>query len=94
MLRKLILLVIIGAIVVASLFVGPKTLDLYWPRYLFRAWRRGRRASLLAAARYEELLALPLEDVRRRLGVAPASEAHPGGILVWNAGDESVAVAR
>jgi ubiquinone biosynthesis protein COQ4 len=84
----------IAAIVLASLVVGPKSLDLFWPRYLFRAWRRGRRASLLAAARYEELLPLPLEEVRRRLGVAPPAEAHPGGILVWNMGDDGFAVAR
>jgi ubiquinone biosynthesis protein COQ4 len=84
----------IGAIVLASLVIGPKTLDLFWPRYLFRAWRRGRGASLLAAARYEELLPLPLEEVRQRLAVAPASEAHPGGILVWNMGDDAIAVAR
>jgi ubiquinone biosynthesis protein COQ4 len=84
----------IGAIVLASLVIGPKTLDLFWPRYLFRAWRRGRRASLLAAARYEELLPLPLPEVRRRLGVAEPAEAHPGGILVWNMGDDAIAVAR
>lgn len=84
----------IGAIVLASLVLGPKTLDLFWPRYLLRAWRRGRRASLLAAARYEELFALPLAEVRRRLGVAPPAEAHPGGILVWNLGDDGFAVVR
>lgn len=83
----------IGAIVLASLFVGPKTLDLFWPRYLLRAWRRGRRSSLLAAAHYEALLPLPLDEVRQRLSVPPASEAHPGGILIWNMGDDSIAVA-
>ena len=84
----------IGAIVLASLFIGPKTLDGFWPRYLFRAWRRGRRASLLAAARYEELLALPLDEVRRRLCVAPPCDAHPQGILVGNSVDDLVAVAQ
>jgi ubiquinone biosynthesis protein COQ4 len=84
----------VGAIVLASLFLGPKSLDGFWPRYLFRAWRRGRRASLLAAARYEELLALPLDEARRRLGIAAPSEAHPKGILVGNIVDDLVAVAR
>ncbi|MGH0030084.1 MAG: Coq4 family protein [Myxococcota bacterium] len=72
----------IGVIVLASAVLGPKTLDLHWPRYLWRAWRRGRRAVLLPAARYEELLPLPLVEVRRRLDVAPPEQAHPGGILV------------
>lgn len=49
--------------------------------YDFRAWRRGRRAARLAAAPWEELLPLRLESVRHLLGIAPAREAHPGGIL-------------
>jgi len=72
----------IGAIVLAAIAKGPKSLDLAWPRYLLRAWRRGHRAVLLAAAAWEDLLALPLEEARRRLGVAPPEVAHPGGILV------------
>ncbi len=72
----------IGAIVVAAALKGPKSLDLAWPRYLWRAWRRGARASLLPAAHYEALLPLPLSEARRRLGVAPPEQAHPGGILV------------
>jgi hypothetical protein len=63
---------------------GPKSLDLVWARYLWRSWRRGRRASLLVAAPYEELLALPLGEARHSLGVAPPDDAHPGGILVAN----------
>jgi ubiquinone biosynthesis protein COQ4 len=78
----------VGAIVLASIVVGPKSLDLAWPRYLWRAWRRGARASLLAAAHYEALLPLPLAEVRRQLGVSPPEEAHPGGILV--ADDEAL----
>lgn len=81
----------IGAIVLASALLGPKTLDMHWPRYLWRAWRRGRRASMLAGARYEELMPLPLEEVRRILGVAPPQVAHPGGILV--ASDEELVAA-
>jgi ubiquinone biosynthesis protein COQ4 len=83
----------IGAIVLAAMLVGPKTLDLFWPRYLFRAWRRGARAALLAAARYEELLPLPLEEARRQLGVSAPADAHPAGILVANLEDVT-AVAR
>lgn len=83
----------IGAILLAAMALGPKSLDLHWPRYLFRAWRRGSRASLLAAARYEELLPLPLEEVRRRLGVSAPEQAHPAGILVATQ-EDLVAVAR
>jgi ubiquinone biosynthesis protein COQ4 len=72
----------IGAIVVAAVLKGPKSLDLAWPRYLWRAWRRGAGASLMPAAHYEALLPLPLSEARLRLGVAPPEQAHPGGILV------------
>ena len=72
----------IALIVLAAAVLGPKDLTLSWPRYLYAAWRRGKRTSLLTAAAYEELLPLPLEEVRRRLGLPTASEAHPGGILV------------
>jgi ubiquinone biosynthesis protein COQ4 len=36
------------------------------------AYRRGRKAALLPAADWEELLELPLDEVRRRLRVEPA----------------------
>lgn len=72
----------IALIVVAAAALGPKDLTLAWQRYLYAAWRRGKRTPLLTVAPYEELLPLPLDEVRRRLGVPPASEAHPGGILV------------
>lgn len=72
----------IGVIVLSTMVVGPKTLAMHWPRYLWRAWRRGRRATLLPAAPYEVLLSLPLDEVRRQLGVTPPEVAHPGGILV------------
>lgn len=74
----------IALIVGAAALVGPKDLKLSWPRYLHAAWRRGKRTSLLTVARYEELLPLPLDEVRRRLGVPPAGEAHPDGIVVAN----------
>ena len=69
----------IGAIVLAAAVAkGPKGLDLSWPRYLWRAWRRGRRARLLPAAHWEALLPLPLDEVRRRLRVSPARSGAPG----------------
>ena len=67
-------------IVLSSALLGPWNLT--WQRYMWRAWRRGRRAELLTAAKWEELLALPLTEARRRLGVSPPDAAHPGGILV------------
>lgn len=48
--------------------------------YLYRAWRRGRRAAWLPALPYEDLLEQPLEAVRRLARIEPASVAHPGGI--------------
>ena len=59
----------------------------HWQRYLSQAWRRGRRAAFLPAARFEELLPRPLADVRRTLGIEPAEVVHPGGIIVGNRSD-------
>lgn len=64
----------------AAAVIGPKSWDLAWPRYLWRAYRRGRRASLLTAAPYEELLPLPVAEVRKRLGIDPAAVWHAEGI--------------
>ena len=47
-------------------------------RNVWQAIRRGRRARFLPAAPFEELLALPLEVARERLGVSPPATAHPG----------------
>jgi len=41
------------------------------------AFVRGRRARFMVAAPFEELLALPLEDARERLGVTPPEVGHP-----------------
>ncbi len=73
----------IGLLVVAAALLGPKTLDCHWQRYLLRCWRRGRRATPLVLARYEELLPQPLDEVRRQLGIEPPETAHPGGVLVF-----------
>jgi ubiquinone biosynthesis protein COQ4 len=72
-------------IVLAAAVLGPKDVMLTWPRYLFRAWRRGVRAERLCVVPYEELLALPLDDVRQRLKIDPPRVAHPDGIIVANA---------
>ena len=50
-----------------------------WPLLLIRAYRRGRQAKPLDAVPYEALLALPLDDVRRKLGIVPIEQAHPHG---------------
>lgn len=42
--------------------------------------RRGAKAGLLMAQPYEELMDVPLDEVRRRLGVPTTEEAHPEGI--------------
>ena len=42
------------------------------------AFRRGRRASFLAAVPFERMLGQPLEEVRNRLGVSTPEDAHIG----------------
>ena len=49
--------------------------------YLWRGWRCGRRARLLAAVSLEDYFALPLDSVRQRLGIEPAAEAYSGHSL-------------
>lgn len=48
-------------------------------RYYRQAVERGRRADLLMAAPWEELLPEPYGVVQRMLGVAPVEVAHPQG---------------
>jgi ubiquinone biosynthesis protein COQ4 len=69
-------------LVAAAAWMGPKSWDLAWPRYLARAYRRGRHAKCLTAAPFEELLPLPLSEVRTKLGVEPAAAWHPDGVRV------------
>jgi ubiquinone biosynthesis protein COQ4 len=77
----------IVAIVIAAGLIGPKDLRFTWQRYLLRAYRRGRRATLLSVVRYEELLDRPLAEVRRLLSIDPPELAHPEGIVVANRDD-------
>jgi len=79
----------IGLIVLAAAALGPRSDRFYWQRYLFRAWRRGRRARWLPAVRYEKLLALPLAEARARLGIDAPEVAHPEGVMVANRDDLS-----
>ena len=51
-----------------------------WSRYLAQARRRGREADNLLVAPYEELLPLPVDEVRDRLRIARTAVAHPQGI--------------
>jgi ubiquinone biosynthesis protein COQ4 len=51
-----------------------------WLRYCYGAYRRGRRAARLVSEPLEEMLHLPIDEVRRRLGVAPTEKVHPEGL--------------
>jgi len=53
-----------------------------WWHYLYRAWRRGRRAVWLPAIRYARLLQRPLEIVRQSLRIQPPHDVHPEGMIV------------
>jgi ubiquinone biosynthesis protein COQ4 len=52
-----------------------------WPRYLWRAYQRGRQAAQLDVLRYEELLPLPLAALRAAVGIESPERAHRGGII-------------
>lgn len=59
---------------------GTTVFGRFLPRYLFEAWRRGRRAVWLAALPYEELLPEPLAQVQRAAAIVPPDVAHAGGV--------------
>jgi ubiquinone biosynthesis protein COQ4 len=52
----------------------------WWARYCYRAWKRGRRAKRLISEPLEEMLDLPIDEARRRLGIQPSPDAHPDGM--------------
>jgi ubiquinone biosynthesis protein COQ4 len=72
----------LALMVLAGAVLGPWDPTFAWQRYLLAAFLRGWSASDLALARYEELLPLPLSEVRRRLAITPPEVAHPDGIVV------------
>jgi ubiquinone biosynthesis protein COQ4 len=51
-----------------------------WMKYLRDAYRHGRDTPSLACVDYEAMLAQPLADVHRQIGVRSMQEAHPTGI--------------
>ncbi len=67
-----------------SLFLGllaaPKRRYPQLLRYILRAHRRGCRARIPLTTRWEELLPLPIEEVRRRLHIDPTAAVHPEGV--------------
>jgi len=77
----------VALIVFAAAVIGTREPSLAWSRYLYRAWRRGRATPWLAVARYEELLPLPLAEVREKLGMPAAALTHPAGIVVASKDD-------
>jgi ubiquinone biosynthesis protein Coq4 len=50
-----------------------------WTRFVIRAFRHGRQTPSLACVDYEAIMALPLDEARRRMGVPSMEEAHPTG---------------
>jgi ubiquinone biosynthesis protein COQ4 len=53
---------------------------LEWPRYCYRAYVRGRRAARLVSEPIEEMMDLPVDEVRRRLRISATERVHPEGI--------------
>jgi ubiquinone biosynthesis protein COQ4 len=58
-----------GYRVILSLIAFRANLNLHLQWSLIRAWRSGRRADALIRARWEDLMPLPLDEVRNQLGV-------------------------
>jgi ubiquinone biosynthesis protein COQ4 len=52
---------------------------LRWIRFLRESFRHGRETPNLACVDYEAMLPLPLDEARRRIGVASWQDAHPDG---------------
>ncbi|MGA9521474.1 MAG: Coq4 family protein [Myxococcaceae bacterium] len=50
-------------------------------RFMYQAWRRGRRARVPDSFRWEAALRRPLAEVRTELGIDPLAKAHPQGLL-------------
>jgi ubiquinone biosynthesis protein COQ4 len=69
-------------LLLGAVLKGPRSWRLTWPRYLWRAFRRGRATTLLTAAPLEHMLELPLAEVRERLRVGAPTEWHPEGVWI------------
>ncbi|MGH7270667.1 MAG: Coq4 family protein [Polyangiaceae bacterium] len=71
-----------GMAVIALLGVidGLSDMRAGWPRFCYRAYRRGRQAKRLVSEPLEEMLELPLDEARRRLGIVPTAKVHPEGM--------------
>jgi ubiquinone biosynthesis protein COQ4 len=69
-------LLVFGAVLEAWRHLGS-----IWLFYVRETWRRGRAARHLQGQAWEDLLPLPLQQVREIVGVAPPLVAHPGGLL-------------
>jgi ubiquinone biosynthesis protein COQ4 len=67
--------------------------SLGFARYLYQAWRRGRRAVWLFALPYEQLLDQPLGAVRAMANIEAGDMAHPAGILRGTCSRTSPAVS-
>jgi ubiquinone biosynthesis protein COQ4 len=57
----------------------PRFRPVPWLQYLSRAYKHGRDAEPIGFADLEALFPLPLDEVRRRLRIAPPEEVHPNG---------------
>lgn len=62
-----------------SLLATPKRQWLAFARDMMRARQRGRQSSVSGGTEWEKLLPLPIDEVRRRLGITPLAIAHPQG---------------
>ena len=51
-----------------------------WWYYCYRAWLRGKKARRLISEPLEEMLSLPLEEVRQRLWIQPTEAVHHEGV--------------
>jgi ubiquinone biosynthesis protein COQ4 len=50
-----------------------------WLRFVWAAYRHGRVAPALACVDYEALFPLPIDEVRRRIGIRTLEQVHAGG---------------
>ncbi len=73
-----------GFLAVGATVQSYRVLGASWLVYVYRAWRRGRRARWLAGLPFEELLPLPLKTVRQLTGLETPDVEHPGGLLRGN----------